>query len=130
MLKRSPFMLLVGVAVFLAAGVAHYGTAQANPAEEYCCLCGGCPAALCAQGAPCVLVDVPPMTSGGANVGKTCPTFCPTGCNRSVLLEGACVLHTAAECPLTDPAPVLSLSALVLCIVALCAYGVRQVRRS
>ena len=121
MVKRSPVVLFVTVVVLLAAGNRR---AEADAVEGYCCLCGACPAAAC------LLVDVPPMTTGIANVGKACPDLCPTGCNRSILLDGACALHTAAECPKTDPAPVLSLSVLVLCIAVLGSYGVRRLRRA
>jgi hypothetical protein len=117
--KRIPFVLL-GVALVVLLAV-RPGKVQAQ-LESYCCLCGGCPEAAC--------VLVPLIPGGVANVGKACPTFCPTNCERSVIVEGSCDLHTAAECPQQAPAPALSWWALVICAAALGAYGLRRVRHT
>ena len=120
MAKRSLLVVLAFVAALLFVG----GTRRCNaqPADEYCCLCADC-----ADGG-CVLVPV--TAPGFENAQHTCPTFCPADCHGSLLVEGACSEHTAAECPVTERAPALSPWALALCIAALGIYGVRRARRS
>ena len=121
-MKRSLLALLIGLVVLLAAGSTRWGVAQADGADAYCCLCADC------AGAGCVLVPV--LAPGFANPEHTCPTLCPMDCRGSLLVEGACSEHTAAECPVTERAPALSPWVGALCVAALGAYGVRRVRRS
>ncbi len=119
---RMAFTLGLAIVLLLSAGASRSVRAQ----EAYCCLC-----ASCGPTGACVRVDVGMMSGGLANVGKPCPQFCPTDClGRSVLEEGICADQTDTECPRTDPAPTLSLSALAFCVAALGLYGVRRVRRS
>ena len=122
MAKPLSFVALLSVAVLLGASAALPSRAlPSSPDEPYCCLCADC------AGAGCVLVDVMALT---ADAGHACTASCPMDCHGSVLVEGACAEHTAAECPVTERAPALSPWAVALCVAALGVYGVRRVRRS
>lgn len=122
MAKRLSLLVLVAVVILVSAGHTRSGMAQADGADAYCCLCADC------AGTGCVLVPV--LAPGFVNAEHTCPTFCPMDCHGSLLVEGACSEHTAAECPVTERAPTLSPGAVALCVAALGLYGVRRVRRS
>ncbi len=123
MAKRPLLVALIFVAVLLIVGAARPTKAQPSvPADAYCCLCADC------AGAGCVLVPV--LAPGFANPEHTCPTFCPMDCHGSLLVEGACSEHTAAECPVTERAPIFSPWAAALCLASLGGYGMRRLRRS